>query len=214
MLVPLTPLMWSSIQISLLVLVVPIIAFFLRGRHPQITSAIFAGSSLAILLLGLIDWLPSTQWSLSNLNSDTKAHENVGAKTNAAEATSTPLANVSVKDSTGKMVEFQPTEPQPASANSRSLGLQLWIERALSWTMLRVQQMDDTVRAFQSAPNKLRWLCSLLLSDNSLLQDLRNISRTWYRSVHHLSIPPSGDGSYFSTFSTANEPRETSNCMA
>ena len=56
---------WAFLQISLLCLLALSAAWALRGRRPQLVSAILAGTCLASLLLAIISLVPPFQWTLA-----------------------------------------------------------------------------------------------------------------------------------------------------
>ena len=56
---------WSFIQITLLCTLSLIVAWSLRGRRPQLVTAILAGACIASLFLAMISVVPGCQWSLA-----------------------------------------------------------------------------------------------------------------------------------------------------
>ncbi len=64
MLIPWIPLVWGLIHVSIITSIAVGWAWLMRGKSPQLVSSLFAGFTVASLLLMLIPWIPGSQWSL------------------------------------------------------------------------------------------------------------------------------------------------------
>lgn len=156
MIVSLTPLMWSLVQVSLLATVALFIAAILRGRYPQWTSAMLAGSGVASLVLVAMAWIPATQWSLASLtiNNDLQSL-NASSPSDVdspEDSNSSPNAEATANVPTASNNEAESSE----TTNTRSETIQHWMSLAASWASNQLQQVDDRVRNFESTPSEAR----------------------------------------------------------
>ena len=56
---------WAFLQIALLCSLSLIVALLLRGRRPQLVTAMLSGTCVASLLLAMISVVPRFQWTLA-----------------------------------------------------------------------------------------------------------------------------------------------------
>lgn len=156
MIVSLTPLMWSLVQVSLLATVALFIAAILRGRFPQWTSAMLAGSGVASLVLVAMAWVPAWQWSLASLSVNNNLQStNANSPSDVdspQDSDSSPNAEASSNIPSTSNNDAESSE----TTNTRSETIQHWMSLAASWASNQLQQVDDRVRNFESTPSEAR----------------------------------------------------------
>lgn len=158
MIVSLTPLMWSLVQVSLLASVSIFIASLLRGRYPQWTSAMLAGSGVASLVLVAVAWVPAWQWSLAShavdqslqsLDASSPSDANFDSPA-SSDSSSNAEASTKVASTLSNAVETNETNTRSSKT------IQHWMSLAASWASNQLQQVDNRVRSFEATASEAR----------------------------------------------------------
>lgn len=192
MLVPLTPFVWSFIQVALLATTVLMICWSMRGRRPQWTSAMLAGSCMAALALTGLAWLPVSHWSVAeftaNYSSEALANNSNGTQETLPRASSNTHAHLgnAAQDATAELLN------EPTLATSSSV-VGEWFSATTSWLSFNLQGIDANLRDFEShtaqkSANfwRLQMLSVVIIA---LLGALWLHSWLWIRFIVRHSVP-------------------------
>lgn len=144
MLVPLTPFLWSIVQVTLLAIVALMISWLLRGRRPQWTSAMLAGASVAAISLTALAWLPVSHWSVATLTKNNIVPSSADAARGHKVPLSTPAADPNPSSAPTDTLVNPMVEP------THSPALRTWIATATSWLSFQVQDIEANWRNFES----------------------------------------------------------------
>ncbi len=157
MIVSLTPLMWSLVQVSLLASVALFIAAILRGRYPQWTSAMLAGSGVASLVLVAMTWVPATQWSLASLSVNNNLQSLNASSSSDVDSPQDSDTSPIVEASSNAFSTSNNDPDTSETTNTRSSKtLKHWMSLAASWASNQLQQVDNRVRNFEATPSGAR----------------------------------------------------------
>ena len=156
MFVSLTPLMWSLVQVSLLATVALFIAAILRGRYPQWTSAMLAGSGVASLVLVAMAWVPASQWSLASLTLNNKFQPLDASSPSDVDSPQVSDSSPNAEASSNIPSTSNNDAESSETTNTRSKTIQHWMSLAASWASNQLQQVDNRVRNFESTPSEAR----------------------------------------------------------
>lgn len=143
MMLPMASAFWALIQISLLCGMAIAVAWVLRGRKPQWTSAFLNGVCVASMALGLLALIPSLQWSafIEHGRSDSLvilAQENTSATNGVAEE----KKEDSISPPTSVTTGFE----NKNNSEVASIPIGDWLR---TWLDNQVQYFDEGVRAVE-----------------------------------------------------------------
>lgn len=154
MIVPLASLVWCTIQAGLVACVALGICWSLRGTRPQFTTALLSGCALGSLVLGVLAWFPSIQWSIGDSmvaswvspRDATKMESPMHRTTTLNDA---PLHASSAEPSAIDASQTIADKNLPSDANvGGSASPALFVR----WFLNRVQWIDAGVREVEQAP--------------------------------------------------------------
>lgn len=186
MLVPLTPFLWSIVQVTLLAIVALLISWLLRGRRPQWTSAMLAGASVAAISLTALAWLPVSHWSVAALSNNNIAPSSADAARGHELPLNTPKVTPSRAGATTDTTVIPMVEP------THSPSLRTWIATATSWLSFQVQDIDANLRNFElhtAQKSVFLWRVQMLgLLVVIILGGLWLHSWLWIRSIVRHSV--------------------------
>ena len=191
MLVPLTSFVWSFIQVALLAAVALAICWTLRGRRPQWTSAMLAGSCLAALALTGLVWLPVGHWSVANLVTNTSVESAVISM--ATEGTQPSGSNTTDAQASDDAGEAAAGELKESSPTSSAMVASAWFTATTSWLSFKLQGIDANLRDFEShtaQKSATFWRLQMLgIFVVAVLGGLWLHSWLWIRSIVRHSVP-------------------------
>jgi len=137
---------WAFLQITLICSISIAIAWSLRGRRPQLVSAILAGTFLASLILAVISLVPPFQWTLAIDMRDSKPNV-IADQSDDVLARSKQTSATDQTEYRAPLEAEQGTAPNVTAASSQvNLHGQSGLNAIHYWISRYLQRMDREVR--------------------------------------------------------------------
>ncbi|MEQ1831139.1 MAG: hypothetical protein ABL921_34655, partial [Pirellula sp.] len=140
---PLTSMAWGMIQITVLCGGALTLAWLLRGRRPQVTTAMLAGCCLAALMLAAIAWLPQSQWSLVTMPNAIFEKQ--------VHTSKLTLDDNQLKQQSQATIESITAIASTSEQVSDNLSRSSAGSRVAAWIFAHVQGFDESVRSAERA---------------------------------------------------------------
>ncbi len=191
MLIPLTPFLWSFIQVTMLVSIALLVSWSLRGRVPQWTSAMLASCSLAALGLTAIAWLPVSHWSMTSVIPAPSPSMPISAEPKQDPASIQSLDS-SMQEPANHDSSIE-SDDSTGTVSAASISLTNWIASTSSWLKFGVSSIDNELRSLEPTSAEDRYHLSRLqiipLIVLGVLASLWLLSWCWIRSIVRGSHP-------------------------